>query len=105
MRGLIVLILGVLLMVELSAQKVYRKGSWGVNETKNSGSPITRIEGQNSVTNITNVGYQSQFQLLNELKEQKKIGKIGGDKYKARLAEYKDNSIEEWLTFTLSVLS
>lgn len=93
MRESLLLLFGVCLMVELSAQKVYRKESWGVNETKNSGSPITRVEGQNSVTSITNIGYQSQFQLIDELKEQKKIGKIGGEKYKARLAEYKDNSI------------
>jgi hypothetical protein len=91
------LMLGVLGLVIFSAigvsQKIYRKAQWDVNETKASGMPITRLAGENKVAVVTNIGYQSQEQLIAELKELKKIGRIGGDKYKAKLSEYKDKSI------------
>ena len=41
---------------------------------------------------ITNVGYQSQLQLIEELKAKKKEGKVGGDRYKSQMSEYKTKS-------------
>lgn len=84
--------IGVLMITSVYSQKIYRKAQWGVNETKTSGSQITRIKGENKVVIITNVGYQSQAQLIEDLKEKKKQGKVGGDKYKTQMNEYKNKS-------------
>jgi hypothetical protein len=93
MIRLSLLFISVLILTSAFSQKVYRKAQWGVNETKTSGMPITRLEGENKVVVITNIGYQSQEQLIEELKEKKKIGKVDGDRYKARLKEYKEKSV------------
>ncbi|MBL4623800.1 MAG: hypothetical protein JKY42_01465 [Flavobacteriales bacterium] len=93
MKRMILVILAWVMIATGYSQKIYRKAQWGINETKTSGLPITRLEGENKVIVITNIGYQSQEQLIAELKEMKKTGRIGGDKYKAKLAEYKDKSV------------
>lgn len=62
---------------------MYKEGDWKEGETKTiSGTTIKKISGKNSPESITNIGYQTQKQLLVDLKERKKKGSIGGDKYK-----------------------
>lgn len=88
------LVVAVVVTTSVFSQKIYRKAQWSVNETITSGSSdITRVEGENKVVVVTNIGYESQEALLEQLKEDKKNGKVTGDKYKNQLNEYKNISV------------
>ena len=80
----------VLIGLAVAAQPVmYKKGDWKAGETKVvSGTRLKKVEGRNSDEIVTNIGYQTQKQLFADLKERKKTGAIGGDRYKNEQARY-----------------
>lgn len=71
--------------------KMFDGADWAIGETKEiNGVNMTRLEGENDANGVTNVGYQTHKQLVEELKERKKQGKVAGDRYKMDLARYND---------------
>ncbi|RMG82515.1 MAG: hypothetical protein D6707_02805 [Bacteroidetes bacterium] len=69
------------------SQKLIKDASWAINETKEyNGHKIKRISGENNGVNITNITYQSQNDLIQEVKDNPRLE---GDKEKKKIAEYK----------------
>jgi hypothetical protein len=90
MKKSVLLLMSIVFTIGLFAQPtMYKKADWKAGETKVvSGTTIKKIEGDNLEGSITNISYQTQKQLFVDLKNRKKTGAIGGERYKNEVERY-----------------
>jgi hypothetical protein len=73
------------------SQAIYRDAAWEIEELKEiNGTHIKRLQGENSSAKITNIGYQTNHQLVQDLKKRKSEGRVTGDRYQKDLQKIND---------------